>query len=257
MLHHYETTPHSTNNEKDTLFVIWMGGNDYFTHGVPDVDKTTNDVIDAIEKVVRGFVCKGAKRFLFINLPDFSRTPADKIEKNVNLHEAVVAHNHKLEEMAERIKHEFPDTRIAFFDIFTLFNELLDNTAEFNQTYKTKFTVTDKAFWLGGYTKRVSMSDFYGLAKQYRENGPPGSVGSQIMNAASAFFNMSLFRSTYVGESMSYPPQPGNDPENYVFLDNCHVTYPVQHALGWAITEFTEECFDPGYRPPFRHSLWN
>lgn len=66
---------HQDKASPDSLFVIWIGANNYL--GMPvEVEETLKNVNRGITDSIQRLVDKGAKHILVLNLPDLGRTPA-------------------------------------------------------------------------------------------------------------------------------------------------------------------------------------
>src|SRR3990167_6030299 len=61
-------------DKSDTLYVIWIGANDYFP-GDPNVDQATTDVVAVISDTVRSLANNKGAQFLIIGVPDLNLTP--------------------------------------------------------------------------------------------------------------------------------------------------------------------------------------
>ena len=99
----------------NTLFIIWIGGND-FLNGNGDYQAAVANINEAMEELVDF----GAKYLLVLNLPDLGAIPA-----TLGSPEALQAtafsnnFNDGLANMLSRFKTEHPDIMVFEFDVFT------------------------------------------------------------------------------------------------------------------------------------------
>ena len=147
-------------NDKDqNLYIIWIGGNDYIA-GDSDIDARTSDVIKSIKNNVETLIQHGGKHFLLMNLPDLSKSPAGQSSVNrQNISDLTITHNKKLALLITELQNKHREINIHLFDVFTGFNELIQNPEKYNLLFQTKITNPFDACWRGGYRTRGLADD--------------------------------------------------------------------------------------------------
>ena len=148
----------------NTAAVLWAGANDYiskepFTGAIetlldrPEAPEGYPAVVDSVisrtEKQLRKLLELGFDRILMGNLPDLGLSPIVVENKSygvgagrsederrsllsLRLTELTNYHNEQLAIMVERLLLEHPDETIALFDAYTLFDEVLGDTARYH-----------------------------------------------------------------------------------------------------------------------------
>src|SRR3990167_3787383 len=103
-------------NKDDTLYVIWIGANDYLP-GRKNVDGATTDVVNAISAVVTQLAPNNGSQFLIISLPDLALSPWAR-ERNLvdNYQQLVDMNNQKLNSAILQLRAQFPQTNIMEFN---------------------------------------------------------------------------------------------------------------------------------------------
>jgi thermolabile hemolysin len=146
---------------KKTVFVIWIGGNDYISRFddeqqlntlIDDPDREifgANSTLEISTEAVKNNIEKlykfGARNFLIANLPDLGKTPKIHLTKNyrasdksmhltqkqfilsVKLSEFIEKHNHTLKKVVDSLAIKYSDANLAFVDMYTAFNKLMKN----------------------------------------------------------------------------------------------------------------------------------
>lgn len=129
---------HSYTNKNKTLFVVWIGGNNYL-NGPSNVEAITSSVVDTIGDNIKGLIDRGAVMFLVVNLPDISKTPQVIKENNqILVTQLVRLHNQKLLNKYNELKEQYPNVNFGYFDVNTVFNQLLENPQQYNISNTTE-----------------------------------------------------------------------------------------------------------------------
>jgi len=122
--------------DPDALFVLWIGGNDYFFN-VNDPATVLGNIADAINSLTG----LGAQNFLIANLPDLGDTPFAELLGVPGAEEALnavtAAHNQGLDQLLGTLPGNF-----SLLDINALFKEALADPAVFG------FADAEQAFLL-------------------------------------------------------------------------------------------------------------
>lgn len=125
---------HDDKADEDSLFVVWIGANNYL--GMPsEVEQTLTDVNLGIMHGLQKLAEKGARHILILNLPDLGRTPA-AIEFN-SIPEMTYfseQHNANLAKTVDDLKTAHPEVEWLYFDMNTMFNNVLEHPADYGIT---------------------------------------------------------------------------------------------------------------------------
>jgi phospholipase/lecithinase/hemolysin len=230
---------HSAFHDKShTLFIIWIGANDYIT-GTPDIDQVTTHVVNTIKDNVDNLISHGGKNFILLNLPDLSRTPSSQAAGTMQFLSAITAmHNEKLNTMVSQLQNNHPEMSIRLFDLNSIFTQLLDHPDIYNTQYQLHITNTTDACWPGGYTlQRLS-------AAQLEAELAHSALGNKInlKQFAESVVNSPDLAATYqVGQSYLRGETPCNDPDANVFWDQLHPTAAVHQLLGQIMIDYINQ----------------
>lgn len=118
---------HPEKPSDQTLFVVWIGANNYL--GLPeDIEQTTHDVVSGIQQQIKRLANSGAQHILLFNLPNLGKTPfAYAYQVNQQLENLSLQHNDKIQQAFQDLSHEYPNTQWLFLDVQQFFNEILQN----------------------------------------------------------------------------------------------------------------------------------
>jgi phospholipase/lecithinase/hemolysin len=130
-------TSHQDKASADSLFVIWIGANNYL--GMPsDIEQTLSDVNAGITHELERLVDKGAKHILVFNLPDLGKTPAAVEFDSVDTMSYFSnQHNASLYTTVNILQNTYPDVQWLYFDLGKMFGHVLDNPTEYGVTNVT------------------------------------------------------------------------------------------------------------------------
>ncbi|MDF1797183.1 MAG: SGNH/GDSL hydrolase family protein [Coxiellaceae bacterium] len=226
-------------DKSHTLFVIWSGGNDYLP-GSKQVDKDTTHVVTQYMADIEKLVSNGAKNILVLNLPDLGGTPR-AIEGGIvkNLHDLTVMHNQKLANALANYSKQHTNIDLHTFDIYSLFKEIINNTAKFNQEHHTHFSNVNTACWQGGSLLYANNN-----INRMTDELAPNNKRLALMISHSP----ELMEAYQVGQSVKSGAHPCADPTNYIFWDHIHPTSEVHRSLA----EIIEQLMDKNYT--FQHN---
>lgn len=126
----------------ETLFVIWIGGND-FLGGVTDPLTAIGGAVLNIKNGMNRLIDAGAAKFLVVNLPDLGRVPGVNADAAAATPatQLSVAVNQTLEAMLQGLEAANPALEIERLDVFTLMAEIIADSAALGYT-----NVTDAQF---------------------------------------------------------------------------------------------------------------
>jgi len=193
----------------DSLFVIWIGGNDYLDEKREDGVELATEVVEGIVNNIKTLITHNAKNFLIIDLPDLSKIP---YSQNVNdgraerLYGLSQLHHVKIADAVQQLQHENPQLQFLYIDAYHLFSDILDNLDAYNEKYHTHLTNKTDACWEGGYAL---------------QNG-----GNPALDVAN-----DIARSAEMGK------KPCNSPDEYVFWDQIHPTTTVHRIFSEIVKE--------------------
>ncbi len=117
----------SASPSSDTLFVIWIGGNDFISG-----DQNAKAAVENVQSALKLLADFGASRFLLLNLPDlgflprFSGTPDALSASNFS-----IEFNAELAQMLVQFQQSNPQILIYQFDIYSMFSKIFENPNQY------------------------------------------------------------------------------------------------------------------------------
>jgi phospholipase/lecithinase/hemolysin len=116
-----------------TLYVIWIGVNDYFfnMYLVPSV------VVNSLMNGINDLIQIGGKNFLIINQPPFQAYPISSIiNMNSYLTTLTFLHNGNLSKSIQSLQSNFSNISLHFYDVYSVIVNILNNASVygFNST---------------------------------------------------------------------------------------------------------------------------
>lgn len=126
---------HQDKADENSLFVIWIGANNYLVNPT-DVDGTLTNVNQGIRSGIKNLVKAGAKHIMLVNLPDLGTAP-EPFPQDLNSKEQEAAvrkelsaycqrHNELLAETVDELKQSHPEIQWLYFDVGSKFKEFLE-----------------------------------------------------------------------------------------------------------------------------------
>lgn len=229
-------------NKSNTMFVIWIGGNDYLFDENADMEQATSKVVNKISWAVNRLRIFGGKNFLVLNLPDLSRIPKTQDGGSTDLlHAVTVLHNQKLDAAMQALQSDHPDIQITSIDIYGLFNDVMANPEKYNEKYNIHVTNIKDACWTGGiWLKQANSSK--GLAKEIQQSLATSKMKAPENFDAQAVSNL-IVHSPVLAHAyqMSQSYERGNipcaNPDEYLFWDAIHPTAVVHQILSQIVIE--------------------
>jgi thermolabile hemolysin len=251
-----------TQDISHTLFIFWIGANDYL-NGSKDPDKATSDVVNTIqEKIIgkdkddkEGLINRGARNFLIINLPDIALTPRGRVSANAkNLHDLTVLHNQKLKMLIDQLQAQHSDITIRELDMFALYADLLANTDVYNQKYHTHIKNVTETCWPGGYTLKPNQESaiMQQLKQDFKNTSLTENIGLPATEldlkklAHSIAKNPSLSIAYNVGQQYAAGVSACNYPDDYAFWDQVHPSAAAHGILGAMLIENVNQFYRVG-----------
>lgn len=113
--------------KSDSMYVIWMGANNYFN--LPDnADEVVNEVISVIKQQTENLIAHGGQHFMFMNVPDLSKTPAAaEFEAIDELRHLSLSHNRLMKQMMAELRQAYPKIQFIDYDVTTIMGDIIDH----------------------------------------------------------------------------------------------------------------------------------
>jgi phospholipase/lecithinase/hemolysin len=229
-----------------TLFVIWIGGNDYLARTIDDADQFTTDVINTLHQNLEAMISRGVKYFVVMNLPDLGKMPYARLAgMEDSLTKLTNAHNTKLETMVIQLRFAYPDIKIHLYDVNTLFSDLLAHTDTYNQKYNLHLSNLTEACWTGGNTlNKLQDSGEISQTLQLDFNKLNKSTKINFAAMANGIKNNPALNAAYqVGQLHDSGVVPCSDPDAYVFWDSVHPSAVTHTVISAVMTDDINENF--------------
>lgn len=122
---------HEGKAEEDSLFVIWIGANNYFAFP-EDQQEAINYVNEAIKQGMEKLVNHGAKHVLVMSLPDLGQTPVARTMDTVEVFSQMsTAHNKQLEMNISALKAVYPDVQWLYVDVADIMKDVVEHADEY------------------------------------------------------------------------------------------------------------------------------
>jgi phospholipase/lecithinase/hemolysin len=190
--------------KEDSLFVIWIGGNDYLDEKREEVNELVNDVVDGTIANIKKLIDHGARHFLILDLPNLSAVPYAKTVNDARkerLLSLTQLHHMKISEAILNLQSEYSALSFVYMDVYHLFNDLIAHPDVYNAKYHLHLTNTADNCWTGGY----------------------------------------VYKNTFPEESLKAAEALGGticaDPDAYLFWDTIHPTVVIHQMLAQMVEE--------------------
>ena len=232
-------------DRENTLFIIWIGANDYLP-GTTNVDELTTTIVNNIKADIERLIYHGGLNFLILNLPDLSKTPYGQTSAiHDELYQLASMHNTKLMSAITEIQQNYKGVNIYLYDVNQLFNDFLTNITFYNQKYNMNITNTTTPCWQGAYTHQ----QVYQTAKvqawlnrMHKQSPLPVKNNKKVVDIDSAELANYIVSSPDLMEA--YQLSQANDgslcpnPENYMFWDHVHITTVIHRVLSQYVIDY-------------------
>lgn len=245
-------------DRSQTLFIIWVGANDYLP-GIKDLDSVTTNVVNSIRSTIESLIYYGGTNFLIIDLPDLSKLPyGQKIEFDDVLKAAVVAHNLKLDAAIAELQQGYKNVNINQFKIDQMFEDFIQNTDDYNQKYHMNITNKSDSCWTGGYTLRPTVVTEDMIKRNIDEHlrthskSLNANAKSPTDTAALAHYiatTPALMETFVVSDNQETGEKPCTSPDQYMFWDKVHPTAVMHKLISQKIVDFIDEHYKTAEKP--------
>lgn len=227
-------------DKKNTLFVFWIGANDYLNEPTLDTEQLTTDVVNKIKSSIDSLIEKGGQYFLIANLPDLSKTPYSNDNHNQDkLKSYTEAHNKKLAEMINDLAKKDAAVKFYQLDVYAILNDLTQNPQKYNEKYHMNLTDLTTSCWAGGYTLQTLNLNIHDLS-----SSTPMIILNNKMDQNSLIeliqSNPSLKVAYDIGGRFKEGETPCANPNEHLFWDSLHPTSIVHQMLGEIALETVE-----------------
>ena len=223
-------------SDKDnTLYVIWIGANDYL-QGATDVDQATTGVVNSVISAVNSLAGNTNAQFFIVQLPEIELTPEARI-KNLadNYLQLVTMHNQKLHDAVVNLRAQHPNNKIFEFSFIDhpVLKEIVKSKAfrdQINQEYGVNITDVSDSCWGGGYTKTPSTRAIEKTLEITHKINGATLLNTKVL-AAQIKNSPSLLVTYQIGQRAAAGDQACATPDQYVFWDDVHPTASVHKVL--------------------------
>jgi phospholipase/lecithinase/hemolysin len=241
---------HSSFAERaNTLFVIWIGGNDYLP-GSTQIELLSVSVTNKIKDIIASLIYHGGKNFLVLNLPDLGRMPyANDMQISDMLTAATQMHNEKLRYAIDDLQENYLEENIQLFDLASLFSAVLDNVEMFNKKYHINITNVVNSCWHGGYTVRGVDAPQKAIAGdlqrflQHDKKTLDALSDSTQASVAKYITESPALLEAYSFSKSALPQAVCDNPDEYVFWDRVHPTRIVHRLLANVVIDYVKDNY--------------
>jgi phospholipase/lecithinase/hemolysin len=242
----------TTTDRSKTLFIIFVGANDYLP-GFVDLDDLSTKVTNSIRSTLESLIYHGGKYFLVLNLPDLSKTPFSRQgNRSQELHAATLVNNLKLAAAIEYVEKNYKNVQIKLFDSDAMFNDFIEHIDRYNTKYNTHVNNLIDSCWKGGYTFVNSKLAQENLAQriqaslQFHANTPNANGmkplhGYELADYISS--SPSLQQAYNLDQGYKLGEKPCTTPDDYLFWDHLHPSTVAHMLMSKLIIEFIDQNY--------------
>lgn len=237
-------------DKSHTLFVIWIGSNDYLPLTTFD-EQNVNNVIDSIRAAINNLIGVQGTNFLIINLPNLASTPeghARNAEEAQLFTDYNVSNNAKLAALVADIKQSNSNVNIKLFEVDKLLNDFVEHPETFNRKYNVNVTDVSTSCWAGGYSlamipqKAMIRRDF---ENKLQKLGDPklmdaNNLAEMIANSPDLAEAYKVVKKNEVGVVAC------NNPDEHLFWDSIHPSAVTHDILAQNFIEFINAQYPVG-----------
>ncbi|OGV48897.1 MAG: phospholipase [Legionellales bacterium RIFCSPHIGHO2_12_FULL_42_9] len=209
----------TTHFDKDAVYFIFSGGNDYLNvlafgdnYDTAVMSVYIDNVLDSMNSAVQKLTNAGAKHLVIFGIPDVGLTPHFLYTADQNvLSAAVLEHNKRLKTRIELLQHDLPLVDFLFIDVQPMFEKVLSHPSNYGFTNTTEACID------------VKLPMYRGL-----ENSP--FAHNLVLQYASV---LQYRNSHFAAGEKNY--QMCDQPDNYLFWDETHPSTRTHRVLAYEI----------------------
>jgi len=230
-------------DRSSTLFVIWIGANDYLPN-VDNGDQLSDNVVNSIQTIIENLIYHGGNNFLLLNLPDLASTPFGQASSyKEKLKTTTQAHNLKMEKMLSTLQGSYKNINIHLFDINQFFAKAIANPEEYNKKYNTHITNVKDSCWSGGYSKakrKLTRSFITEKINSYNRSQIKftSSVAHTDELAEYIYQSPALLEGFKMSNYKEMGLKPCENPDSYIFWDKVHPGSVPHKIIAQELIEF-------------------
>ncbi len=236
-------------DKSHSLFIIWIGANDYLPQKNLD-EKLVDNVISAISNNIEKLIQNHGMNFLIVNLPDLSLTPRGRtIETSKILAQLSALHNEKLAMAVSDLQNKHINVNISLYDINDVFNKLIENPDVFNKKYHVNITNTTTGCWTGGYTLQQLQNQKSSIKAELDQQIKYNLLAKNIDTTALADHitaTPDLAEAYAVSKSYANGGTACATPNEYLFWDSVHPSDVTHQLLAQGFIKYIDEHFIRG-----------
>jgi len=221
-------------DKSNTLYVIWIGANDYLP-GNKNVDEATTSVINTLTATIQSLVTNSGAAFLIIGMPDLSLTPQASLSGLSENYKALTdSHNKKLHTAIMYLHAQYPNHTFMEFNFQDqpILNWIVNSPtyrAEINHKYSINITNVKDACWEDGFTQTSEKNIQVQLSNlDFQMN--QGSTIDTVKLAHEIANSPSLSEAYRVQQLATQKDMRCAEPDQHLFWDQVHpsaVTHKV------------------------------
>jgi phospholipase/lecithinase/hemolysin len=215
---------HPFKRKSKTLYVIWIGGNNYLK-APDDVDKITTRVTKGIAHQIERLISAGGRMFVIPNLPNLKTTPwATSHGTSAQLEKLSLEHNRKLSLAIDGLAQQYPHLIFKYFDVAKIYDEYYRYPEKVGIKYVNEPCLKDGGV-LGETAYELRQANW--LQQQASQSGI--SLSDEFVKAILDNPELSVTVSASMVANLG-----GEVPANcddYLFFDPVHPTHKVHTLL--------------------------
>ncbi len=225
--------------KENTLFFIWMGGNDYLFDDYDNPDKLTTQIIKTLQQQITRLIEAHANYIVLINLPDMGNIPFAKINnKEDRLHVLSIMHNSKIQAMTFELQMLYPAAKIILIDIYAIMRNVKSHLDFYNQKFHTHIQDVTNACFTGGFFRNNISIEKEQLTENFLKTD---SLLSMPVTQQWIRYSPVLRETYFLTNRYKLGVVPCNKPDEYIFWDAIHPSRVGHQMTATFIEEIIEK----------------
>lgn len=242
LTHHTPVTSQEIQRDQHTLWIFWIGANDYFggtPTGMSEQDYVNQTIGDFKHKLDMALVTNNMRYILLLNLPDLGKTPfgREQPDQGASLTRLSTLHNQALQALVNDEQRQHSDLQLALFDTDTFMQDIIVNPNQYG------LSIVDKPCIDSDPVPEKLTSEPFAMM-----NTLPGIrlVGLQGEFKANFAQNIQLRSAYHLNQTMinTAGPVVCSLPDQYLFWDDVHPTTAVHRQIARQVEEFIALNFE-------------